>query len=105
MARKKKQKVDETSLESTFFASFVGEYVEIVCKVVGATKEITLPVVVNGFLLDIDDDFYYLSDNGTEVSKAVRKDGLIIIEVAKQKTPEEEILDNLTRPITDDEVM
>ena len=64
-----------TDPSSTFFLSFVGEYVEIICKGATTTTEIgVFPIVVNGYLLDLDEKHLYLSDDGQSVSRAVKKE-------------------------------
>lgn len=102
--KKKKSTKDQTSLESTFFTSFVGEYIVIICKILGEHGSgLKLPVTVTGYLLDIDDDFYYLSDDGINVTRAVRKTEILTVEVHDEKTPEQEILENAKPPAKDED--
>ena len=103
MAKTKKKKriqpVDDSSPNSTFFLSFVGEYVEVVCKEITSTTEIgIIPLVVTGYLLDIDDKFLYLSDDAQNVSRAIKKSDYSVIEIVKQTTPEEEALNRMFVP-------
>jgi len=85
----------ETSLDSTFFVSFVGEYVDIISKFVTATSKTTMTGVISGFLLDIDEKFYYLSDDGQVVSRAIKCEDVMAIEIVQQKTIHDIALERL----------
>lgn len=98
---KRLQPVKQSSImDSTFFSVFIGEYVEIIAKT-GLTDKV--PVIVQGYLLDIDDDFYYLADDGNSVSRALKRSELCVIEIAKTKTLFDEILENTPSALNKEE--
>ena len=100
--KKKKIKTkqpDHSSPNSTFFLSFVGEFVEIVIKEVNYTTEMgILPLTVSGILLDIDENYIYLSDNGNSVTRAVKRLDIAVIEIANSLSEQEAALHNITIP-------
>lgn len=97
--KKKTQHNKDTNPQSTFFLSFVGEMVEIMCKGSATTTEVgVFPVIVQGYLLDVDDDHLYLSDDGQNIARAVKKQDYIAIEIVQQLSLMEEKLRNLTVP-------
>lgn len=103
-SKTKIQKIDDSSPTSTFFLSFVGEYVEIICKEISSTTEIgTIPLVINGFLLDIDDNYLYLSDDAQSVSRAIKKADYSVIEIVKQYNVLDEALKRVEIPDNPDE--
>jgi hypothetical protein len=99
MAKVKKKcatkKRSESSLDSTFFVSFVGEYVDVISKFLSGSTKSTLTGVISGFLLDLDDKFYYLSDDGQTVSRAIKSEDVMAIEIVQQKTIHDIALEQL----------
>jgi len=97
-APKKKQttvKNDDTSPKSTssFYLIFIGEYVEIICSGPSTTTEMgVFPIIANGFLLDLDEKFLYLSDDAVTVARAIRRDNVVTVEIVKQVGPLEQAL-------------
>lgn len=97
--KKQLQHHKDTSPQSTFFLSFVGEMVEIMCKGSATTTEVgVFPVIVQGYLLDIDDDHLYLSDDGQNIARAVKRQDYVAIEIVQQVTEMEEKLRNISVP-------
>lgn len=91
---------DPTSL---FFLSFVGEWVEIICKLTTTTEIGHFPLVAMGFVLDVDNEHIFLSDDGQNVSRAVKRSEYVLIDIAKQETELERKLNTVTIPNTPDE--
>lgn len=89
MKKKLKKRKKPSTIDSTFFSIFIGEYVEIVAR---HSLTDTVPLVMEGYLLDMDDDFYYLSDDANSICRAIRKDDLSAIEIANTKTVFDELL-------------
>jgi hypothetical protein len=101
-ASKKKKvipiKREETSLENTFFATFIGEYVEVICSRGISYNNNTVPVSTSGFLLDVDDEFYYLSQDGQSVSSAVKKVDVTVMEIINQQSFATQVLEEVKIP-------
>lgn len=72
---------EETNIEGVFFSTFIGENVEVLCKTTITQSGIASPIVVQGILLDIDENYYYFSDDGTNVSRALAKNEILFIEI------------------------
>jgi hypothetical protein len=73
-----------------FTVTFLGEYVEIVCKT-GENEQGQL--IVKGYLLDVDNDYYYIGHNPLEVSGAVKKDLVGVITITEDVDPMMEALE------------
>lgn len=78
-----------------FTVTFIGEYVEIICK---TSEEEQGKLVVKGYLLDIDSDYYYLGANPLEVSTVVKKNWVGLISIVEDIDPSVEILENMELP-------
>jgi hypothetical protein len=92
---------------SSFFLSFVGEFVQIITSMQftgapgmrGASEDATLPLIVEGYVLDSDDDYTYLSPDGVEIKQAVRNDMIVYIQIIEAVDEATEILDTLPNNI------
>lgn len=90
-------------LSDTFHHSFVGEKVEIVAGFYQNYMEETAdsritnqaPASIQGFILDLDDDYMYLGKNPTEVSMCIRRDTVLYIEILVERNEYDVILDSL----------
>jgi hypothetical protein len=97
----KKKKTNEV-----FFLTFVGEFVSLLTSMVRTesvtaeegTVEETIPLVFQGYLLDADDDFFYLGDTPNEVNKVVKRAVVNALEITRQKDSFSDILDNVDIP-------
>ena len=86
-----------------FTSTFIGEYVEIVAKFFQTFKEETEngiiegsgPASIKGFLLEFDDDYYYLGDDPNSVNKVIKKEGVWYIEIVENKSQYDQILDDM----------
>lgn len=89
-----------------FFQVFIGEVVSITTTIKSSetlqleeeTVQVDIPNTFDGYLLDVDDEYYYLGETSKEISKAVRKDQSISIEIAQLKTAFDAILDEMDEP-------
>lgn len=95
---KQEQHTDDTSPNSTFYASFIGEYVEIICKQTRTLETGIFPVIVSGYLLEIDDKHLYLSDDAQNIARLVKREDYITIEIAKEQTQEDYVLSTVSIP-------
>ena len=109
MRRKK-----ETNSE-LFFTTFAGEYVKIITTVIIsetieteegiATSE--SPLTVEGFLLDFDDTFFYLGAGPEQVSHAVNKETVSVVQTGvevKDVGIYDEILESMPDPTDEKEI-
>lgn len=103
LKKKKLAKREETSLDNTFFTTFIGEYVEVICSRGVTYQNETVPVVTSGFLLDVDNEFYYLSNDGQAVSAAVKKSDVSVMEIIQQKSYAEHVLEQTKIPQNKDD--
>lgn len=93
-------KTDLTSNpDSVFFSSFIGEWVEIVCKNTSVTNNDGMfPFILAGYLLDVDSEHLYTSNDGREVTGAVKRSDYITIQVAKEYNQEDFLLNTISIP-------
>ncbi len=110
MAKIKKKTKEEqvsqnsTSIHNVFYLSFIGELVEIVCSgPMAATDNALIPLVAAGYMLEIDDEYIYLSDDALTISRAVKKNNVITVEIVKEVTEEEQRLSAVSIPKNKDE--
>jgi hypothetical protein len=104
-----KKKTDKHEL---FFLSFIGEYVTIIlkreAKVLHQTEEgyieETVPMTVNGYLLDMDDEYYFIGESPNNISRAILKKEVVYIEIVQVKTVYDEILDTMNVPQEDKDI-
>lgn len=104
--KKKLTAMEETSPKSTspFYLIFIGEFVEIICSGPSTTTEVgVFPIVANGYLLDLDENYLYLSDDATTIVRAIKKKNIVTIEIVKQIGQAEQALMNLGIPDKRDE--
>lgn len=88
---------------STFQLIFVGEFIEIVADLIGGAGESGMPLVISGFLLDIDDEYFYMGKSHDEVDQAIRKDNVIFICIIQEKDEIKEALRSVPTPKNKDE--
>lgn len=86
---------------STIFKNiFLGEFVELVANI--RLEEGTGFNVIAGYLLDVDDDFYYLGHSSELVSDGIRKDAVMHISIISPKSKNEELLESLPQMRAED---
>jgi len=89
-----------------FFATFIGEYVQVVTKLTTTfTQEneeglITHVnnIIIDGFLLDQDDLYYYLGQTSDAISSTIKIDDVSIVNISPTPDIFREILDNAEIP-------
>lgn len=87
---------DEIQEDDFFFLTFIGEYVEVTTKIIASAPEqnVNIPLTIRGFLLDQDENFYYLGEGPGNIKHAVDKELVGIFTIIAAKSEFEEILDN-----------
>ncbi len=86
--------MDGKNASKVFSSTFIGEYVEIICK----TPDTTTKLQVTGFLLDHDADYYYIGQNPIEVHAAVKKEIVEIIYISEETDSATEMLHEMEIP-------
>lgn len=92
--------MDLKKASEIFWVTFVGQYVEVVCK---SSSEEHGQLVVRGYMIDIDSDYYYIGENPFEPAAVVKKDLVGIINLAQETDPATETLANMPVPEKKDE--
>lgn len=87
---------DYNGLTETFFLTFIGELVEISGSFVDTNTKAVLKLI--GFVLDADDEFYYLGDTPEEITQAIRRDKVFYIQILQPINPYLEKLKSLEIP-------
>jgi len=92
-----------------FLETFVSEYIEIITDMqtvqsmkIDSEGNITdgppIPMIVNGFLLDCDDTFVYLSSSGETVDQAIPLDSIKHVQIVEIKSELDSYLDTIPDP-------
>lgn len=92
-----------------FFEIFNGEFVEIITDLqviqsvqMSTDNEVTsmppTPLIINGFLMDNDNTFLYLSKDGVQVNQAIPLDSVKHIEIIDIKKAINQVLDDIPDP-------
>jgi len=99
--------MSKKSEPSSFFLSFVGEFVQIITSMQfmgapglkNAPDDAALPLIIEGYVLDSDDQYTYLSPDGVEIKQAVKNNMIVYIQVVSAVDEATEILDSLPNNI------
>lgn len=86
--------------QDLFFQIFAGEYVSMVTTVKTRTvqliddepAEVEMPVIIEGFLLDKDDSYYFIGESPDEVIAAIRIEHVIQVEISNPKDHYDQLL-------------
>ncbi len=104
MPPKSKPQVNEQI--DTFVLAFMGEFVNVITDIMIVdyaqndlqTLEQNAPMIARGFLLDADNNYLYLGDNPLEVSQAISKARITMVQIERKKSKYEEMLDEMGDP-------
>ena len=89
--RNKKEDIVEPS---RFFIDFAGEMIMAILDVIGSQPipaedgsivDVQTPLTVQGYLIDEDDNFYYLGDDGQKATKVVKKERVVYVQLASSE--------------------
>lgn len=85
-----------------FWVTFVGEYVEVLCKF-ETPESGRMPLAIQGYMLDVDDKYYYIGKNPLEVISAVDKNDVAYICIIEQIDPAVQMLQEMPVPKAEEE--
>ena len=89
--------------KNIFFMAFMGEFVRFAVNV-NTTVEIpteagiatqTSPMTIEGLLVDMDDDFYYLGTPDDGITHVVRVQNVVFAQLIQPESPFDGILDEM----------
>lgn len=83
---------------TTFQLSFIGEQVEMVVSISGNQGEEGMPLIINGFLLDMDDTYFYVGNTPNAISQCVVKEDVRLIAIVEEINELEEVLKSVPTP-------
>lgn len=94
---------------TVFFDTFIGEFVDVISDLVETQRretdqgitEMMKPLIIKGYVLDIDNDYVYLGETPNQVTYAVNKSTIKIITLAMDELDER--LVNLPDPVNESE--
>ena len=87
---------DYNGLSESFFLTFIGELVEVAGSFYHGDTEAAIKIA--GFVLDADEEYYYLGDTPDEITQAIRRDRVIYIQILEPVNPYLEKLKQLEIP-------
>ena len=93
---------ESTQSDNLFFLTFIGEKVEILCSFEMLEKQ--FPQLVQGYLLDKDDEYLYLGSGPDEIHSVVRREDVKYLQIIKDIDPMTEVLDNMPKPEKEEDV-
>src|ERR1041384_1974834 len=102
MKRKTKKAIENEF--NLFFETFIGEYVEIMTNTKttetvqhedGTVQSGEYAMIVNGYLLDEDENYYFLGRDSEEVTHCVKKDEVILVSISEPDMKELQVLENI----------
>lgn len=94
--------VKNKNASDLFWVTFIGEYVEVLCKFETPDSG-RMPLAVQGYMLDADDKFYYIGKNPLEIASAVNKNDVAYVCVIDNIDPAVQILENMPVPEAEEE--
>lgn len=88
------------------FDFFVGDIVSIILdqqvehtiEKTNSVQTMKSPLSVQGYVLDMDDEYVYLGHSPDQISQAVKIDFIVHIETAKEENPINKILNEIDTP-------
>lgn len=98
MAKTKKEK----EKDSIFFYTFVGNYVEVVGAFYNQNQEV--PLSIQGYLLDQDDEYYFLGDHPHNITHAVKIESVRYIAIYSDDDQYKKVLVEMCPPETDEDI-
>ena len=93
--KKKKTKKKSTTLD-TFYLAFIGEHIRLTGQF--STPQGTAVSGIEGYLLDIDDDFFFLGDGPDSIKIAIKRDSIFSVETIEYKDELTKMLDEFPVP-------
>jgi hypothetical protein len=97
--------------KSQFLDIFIGEYVLVIINLdvvesitvseEGHTSPVNSKMSVEGFILDMDNEFIYMSNNGEEVTECFRREDLRYIKRIEVKDGYDHLMDAIEAPEDD----
>jgi hypothetical protein len=101
-------------MRNRVFENFAGEYITILLtkdtkqtvEIDGRLQIVQSPALIEGFLIDEDDEYYYIGHNNKSFNQVVNKRYIVHIELSSSEKEEEEmsyeLLDSLVDVPDDD---
>lgn len=81
-----------------FIANFAGQFVEVFTGVMQKMEDEhgiqEIPLAIQGFVIDIDDNFIYLGNTTAGINKCIKLSAGLVIEIVEQSTEFDDALDN-----------
>lgn len=93
------KKPSPTPDSEVFLLSFIGEAVQILTDFTlttsTANEDSLTPLIVEGYLLDSDENYVYIGSTPDQVYQAVKKDRIVFIQVLDKRDALSDIMDSL----------
>ncbi len=83
---------------TTFHLSFIGEEVEMIVNIKSAQGEEGMPLIINGWLLDMDDIYFYIGNTPNAISQCVVREDVRLIAIVEEFNQLDEVLKNVPTP-------
>jgi hypothetical protein len=100
------KKRSSKEVQQTFLLSFIGEYVNVVTDIMitdfatseESQMEQNAPMVSRGYMLDCDSDYLYLGEDPFEITQAVQRKRIVLIQREIKNSAYTEMLNNMADP-------
>lgn len=83
------------------FKNFVGQVVELLCKIKIDNGEESYPMLIQGYLIDYDSDNYYIGHSPIEIDQFVAREIVVHGSLMQPADSAKELLNNMPDPETD----
>lgn len=97
--------MNKPKVSDVFFTTFFGQYIEMMA--VLESSEVTsgvLPMVTQSYMVDADEEYYYLGSNPIEIESAVKRNAVRYIKIIEELTEEQQLLKDMPAPASEEEV-
>jgi hypothetical protein len=85
---------------SAFFLSFIGEHVQVITSFQLATAdspEMPMPLIIEGYMLDADDQYIYMGEEGDQIRQAVKLEYVVYVHILEKENAIEEVFSSLPK--------
>lgn len=92
--------------QDLFYLTFIDEFVEILIPIYqkniegdeNGVSDQTLPLVIQGYIIDMDHNRIYLGDTPEEITHSLFRDDAKLIRIIKETNPYDDILEHMPTP-------
>lgn len=92
--------IKKKSEPSSFFLSFIGEYVQVITSfqlTTADSPDFAMPLIIEGFMADADEQYIYMGDQDGNITQAVKSDHVVYVQILDKESEFEELFSSLPK--------